>query len=120
MSLLTLWTALRGIPRAGWIGMAVILASAGLWIGVLRHQVSEGRSQIDALSEALRASQAQVEQLENIRAADTAAAQAQKAELTAISKKGAKDRAKLDRAFRDHPEWASQPVPRAIADSLQP
>lgn len=120
VSISTLWAALRGLPRWTWIGIGLILASAALWIGVLRHQVSEGREKIDALSGALRASQEQVAILEHLRAADTAAAMAREAELTRIANKEAKDRAKLDRAFRDNPEWASQPVPRSVADSLQP
>lgn len=115
-----IWSAVTGIPVWLWAGMGLILASAALWIGVLRNQVSEGRDQIASLSVALSASQAEVEQLRNIRAADTAAALVVQAELDRIAIQEAKDRAKFDKAIKDNPEWASQPVPRDVADSLQP
>lgn len=120
MSISGIWTALTGIPLWLWAAIAAILAAGALWIGVLSNRVSEGRAQIDALNGALSASQAEVEQLKNIRAADTAAALVVQVEMDAIRIKEAKRRAELDKALKANPEWASQPVPRDIADSLQP
>lgn len=120
MNISGIWKALTGIPLWMWAGIAAILAAAALWVTILSNQVSEGRSKVDALSKALSASQAEVEQLKNIRAADTAAALIVQAEIDAIRIKEAKRRAELDKALKANPEWASQPVPRDVADSLQP
>lgn len=120
MGFSTIWKALTGVPIWMWLGMASILAAAALWIGVLRNQVSVGQSKINTLETALSASQAEVEQLRNIRAADTVAALVVQTELDAIRIKEAKRREELDKAIKANPEWASQPVPRAVADSLQP
>jgi len=113
-------SAILGVPRWAWLAGTALVASVALWVTVLSNQVSEGQSQIDALSKALTASEAEVEQLRNIREADTSAATVHQAELAAIEAKGAIANAKLDKAIKANPEWASQPVPRDVADSLQP
>lgn len=116
----TLISGILGVPRGAWLAIIALVGGVALWVTILTGQVSEGRSQIKALSTALSASEAEVEQLRNIRAADTVAANVYEKELAAIKAKEAITNAKLEKALKANPQWANQPVPRDVAGSLQP
>lgn len=120
MTISGIWKALTGIPLWLWASIGAILAGAALWVTILSNRVSEGHAREDALKTALSASEDEVEQLRNIRAADTLAAKAVQDELDRIKRKEAQSREKLDKAIKANPVWASEPVPRDVADSLQP
>lgn len=113
-------STLTGVPRWAWIGMAGILAAGALWIVILRGQVSEGRESINALTVALTASEAELEIQREIRSADEVASGVKADTIREVTAKDQEARIILQEALDANEDWANQPVPRAVADSLQP
>jgi hypothetical protein len=94
-------------------------AMAALLMAILFLQVRSTRSANDTLRSDLAAAQGEIQLYKTAREAD-ATALAARAELrTTATNKEALGRAKTEKALAANPEWASVPVPRDVADSLQ-
>jgi len=102
------------------IALGIILASALAVAAFQSWRVGEYREKLDASETALRASQEEVKQLTKVRAADTSAVLVQQNTKTAIAAKEVKDRAETIKALEANPDWANQPIPRDVLDSLRP
>lgn len=105
-----------------WRWLAVILsmvAGAALWITILTHQVHEGQKKTDALSEALRASEASVTNLEKIRKSDTQAATIKERAIEVVKEKAERAEEKTQKALDANPVWANAPIPDDVLNSVQ-
>lgn len=100
--------------------LAVILASAALWGTIQTVRVGQYQKSLEASEKALRASESENAELRKIRTADNAAVLVQQNTKKAIADKEVKDRAETIKALEANPDWANQPVPRDVLDSLRP
>lgn len=98
----------------------ILVAALGLLYGAyLIHQVQQARQERDALTEALAASQGEVDLLRTAREADASAlatASAAKAVITS------QERISVERtksAIAANPRWANEPIPPDVVDSLR-
>lgn len=98
----------------------IILASALVWGAIQTARLGKYQSDLKASEKALRASEDENANLRKIRAADSVAVVIQQDTRKAIAIKEAKGRAETIKAIEANPEWANQPVPRDILDSLRP
>lgn len=108
--------------RAKWLPIiiALVIASALLWGTMTRNALVQARKDVAALSEALSVSEAENGTLRKLRAADTSAVASRDKEVTVINTKEAKGRAETVKALEANPDWANQPIPRDVLDSLRP
>lgn len=104
-----------------WVALAIaaLVASGWGYSAFLRHQVSQGQKSIEALSEALRASEANVAELRKARAADEVANRVHTETVKQIEKKEATRRDEIDKAVEANRDWADQPVPSDLAKRLR-
>lgn len=98
---------------------ALTALAAALTIIFLLWRVDTLRASEKALSEALAASQGEVKLLRDARAADQEAVTFRDRLVTKIITVEKDRSAKLEAAIAANPDWASQPVPAAVIDSLR-
>lgn len=108
--------------RTNWLHVliALVVASGLIWGVFTRNALVQARKDVTALSEALSASEAENGTLRKLRTADSVSVVVQQDTRKAIATKEAKGRAETIKAIEANPEWANQPVPRDILDSLRP
>lgn len=99
--------------------IALLLAATAALSAYRGIQVREGREKIEALSEALSASEDENAKLRAIRQADTKAIEVRTETIKVVEAKEAKRNEAIDKAVQANPSWANQPVPADIADSLR-
>lgn len=107
------WLAHRGRWKLAAVAITAIL------VAILIHQVRAGHKRETALREDLAASQGEVQLLRDAREADSRALAERDAVRTDITEKENKGRAKTEAALAANPNWANQPVPAAVLDSLR-
>lgn len=102
-----------------WIAIAALVASGWGYGAFKSIQVQSAQKDVEALTKALSASEAEVEQLRNIREADAVATQARTDEGKVIQTKEAKGHAETVKALEANPSWANAPIPDDVLDSLR-
>jgi len=103
--------------KGGWLFVALTLSLAA--VAYMTHEARTARAERDALSTALLAAQEQQKLLVRYQnAASSAETGASKAKAT-ISNKEAVGLARTQRALDANRDWADQPVPTAVLDSLR-
>jgi hypothetical protein len=117
LSVLAGWLRKDGRWKLALGAMTALLAA--LTIAYWVHAARSARDDLSAATVALRASEGEVKLLRDARAADAAALSERNKLRTIIITKEVQSRAVLDKALRDNPDWASTPVPDAVADSLR-
>lgn len=95
-----------------------VLAILATLSAFLAFQVWQGHGREKALSEALSAEKAKVEQLENTAKSNDKAAEVRIIYRDRILASEAKGKAKTDEALRNNQEWANTPVPADVLSSL--
>jgi hypothetical protein len=98
----------------------VLIALTAILIALLYHNWRSARAERDEARVALDASRGEVALLRKAKVADDAAVTHNRVARTRIAAKEVTGRAKTEAALARHPDWADQPIPADIIDSLRP
>ncbi|WCA46247.1 i-spanin [Caulobacter phage DCM] len=108
---------------SGWKSASLLIAVAAVFLLVWAMFAQRAATQRGEALQALRADYAQA--IKVVRQQQLEAVQADKAQVSAakakadIAKTTAKEQQKVDNALSKHPEWANQPIPADILDSMR-
>jgi hypothetical protein len=114
-STLKVWAWLATGDRAKW----AVGAMTALLIAFLFYQLHAARSERDNAKDALEAANGEIALLDKARKADAAALGNNAEAKIVIAKKAKITSERTEAALSANPDWASQPVPADVIDSLR-
>lgn len=108
--LLTIWAFIKAVPKQVWLGILGILIILGTIYSCSERKEQEVRTEIAEKDAATVIA---------TRAVDHKVAEQHYDRIITIREKAAADAAKTEVILEQNADWANQPVPAAVLDSLR-